>query len=300
MQFDVYLPKAEGAQGDFHTLRVEADHWTNALKTGMAQIGENASGIDQAICTVRDDGWLQVNEAKGSRIFFVKEVEGTGQAAADDARGETSAASGGAQGQVRGTDAGQAAVGQVVESDSRTVAPKAIDTGAEKPLFEGHLGEIETTIAAYAKAAGHDMHRLANDVLALALHNVACEAGSVLFSHLNGQDLYFAAAHGPNSEKLVDMRIPGAKGIVGFCFSEGVCLGVTEVQRDPRFFGRISKSIGFDTRDILCAPVIDKGLVFGAVELINKRGGAFDRNDLNTLSFVGYQLARHLHDIFRA
>ena len=297
MQFDVYLPKLGGAQDDFHTLRVEADHWTNALKTGLAQIGQSASGIEQAICTVRDDGWLQVNESKGTRVFFVKEVEGSDHSASADARGATSAATADGHGEVRATGTGQADVGQVVESQAPAAAPQALETETA-PMFEGHLGEIESAINGFAKAAGHDTHKLANDALDLALKNVACEAGSVLFSHLNGQDLYFAAAFGPNSEKLVDMRIPGKKGIVGFCFSEGVCLGVTEVQRDPRFFGRISKSIGFDTRDILCAPVIDKGLVFGAVELINKRGGAFNRNDLNTLSFVGYQLARHLHDIF--
>ncbi len=197
-------------------------------------------------------------------------------------------------------DAGQSAVGQVVEggATAAAAAPQAVETVEEKPLFEGHLGQIEVAINGHAKQAGHDIHVLARSTLALALQQVPCEAGSVLFSHLNGQDLYFAAAHGPGSEKLSDQRIPGNKGIVGFCFQEGVCLGVTDVQKDPRFFGRVSKSIGFDTREILCAPVIDEGLVYGAVEVINKNSGAFGRNDLNVLSFIGYQLARHLHDIF--
>jgi sigma-B regulation protein RsbU (phosphoserine phosphatase) len=161
------------------------------------------------------------------------------------------------------------------------------------------LGEIETTILKFANRDGTDVEGLAKHVLDLTSTEVGSEAASVLFTHLNGQDLYFAAARGPKSEKLVGLRIPADKGIVGFCVGEGVCLGVSDVQKDARFFGRVSKSIGFDTRNILCAPVMAEGQIFGAIELINKEAGSFNKNDLSLLSFVGFQLAVQLKRLFR-
>ncbi len=309
MLFDVYVPKAGGEDG-FNTLRVDADDWPSALKTGLGQTGQAASGIESALCTVRDDGWLQINEATGGRVFFVRELETQPAAPEQAAQAESQAAAEtvsraeSAQHStdqeleqtrvgVRAMDQGQSAVGQVVAADHGGEA------AAAAPRFEGRLGELETTIFKFATRDGTDVEGLASHVLDLSLTGVPCEAASVLFTHLNGQDLYFAAARGPKSEKLVGLRIPSDKGIVGFCAGEGVCLGVSDVHKDARFFGRVSKSIGFDTRNILCAPIMADGQIYGAIELINKQGGAFNKNDLSLLSFVGFQLAsqlqRHFH-----
>ena len=204
---------------------------------------------------------------------------------------------------VRAMDQGQSAVGQVVAADhggeAAAAAPAAVkDEEPPAPKFDGRLGELETTILKFANRDGTDVEGLASHVLDVCLTEVACEAGSVLFTHLNGQDLYFAAARGPKSEKLVGLRIPSDKGIVGLCAGEGVCLGVSDVHKDARFFGRVSKSIGFDTRNILCAPVMAEGEIYGAIELINKQGGAFNKSDLSLLSFVGFQLASQLRRKF--
>lgn len=313
MLFDVYVQKTAGQEG-YDTLRVDAEDWTTALKTALAHSGQSASGIESALCTVRDDGWLQINDAVG-RVFFMRELQ-VQPAAAQQAATQQTAARAAARSEAEHAQAdpdatrvgvravgGGVAVGQIVSADqggeTAAAAPAARkEEASPAPHFEGRLGEIETTIHRYAHRGGQDVETLAAEVLGLALTEVPCEAGSILFTHLNGQDLYFAAARGPKSEKLVGLRIPGDKGIVGFCASEGVCLGVTDVHKDPRFFGRVSKSIGFETRDLLCAPVLFEGNLFGAVELINKKGGAFNKNDLSILSFVGFQLAGHLQRMF--
>lgn len=316
MLFDVYVPQADGDQ-EYSTLRVDAEDWPSALKTGLGQTGQEASGIESALCTVRDDGWLQINEATGDRVFFVRELqtqpaepaEPAAQAeAAAESRAESAQQSTAAELEqtrvgVRAMHHGQSAVGQVVSADhggeAAAAAPEAVkEQEVPAPKFEGRLGELETTIFKFASRDGADVESLASHVLDVSLAEVPCEAGSVLFTHLNGQDLYFAAARGPKSGKLVGLRIPSDKGIVGFCAGESVCLGVTDVHKDARFFGRVSKSIGFDTRDILCAPVMADGQIFGAIELINKQGGPFNKNDLNLLSFVGFQLATQLNNLF--
>ncbi len=54
---------------------------------------------------------------------------------------------------------------------------------------------------------------------------------------------------------------------------------VHDVTCDPRFYRRISEATGFPTRSILCVPMIAKGRVIGAIELLNKIGGDFDEED---------------------
>ena len=317
MLFDVYVPKVEEPQA-YHTLRIDADDWPSALRTGLGQLGQAASGIESALCTVRDDGWLQINEAAGARVFFVRELDDQGDTATEAAT-ETATEGGSRQssGQystdeemeatrvaVRALDQGGGSAGQVVDANHggevAAIAPAARqEEEAPAPRFEGRLGQIETTIQSLARRNGTDVEALAGHVLDLALVEIPCEAGAVLFTHLNGQDLYFAAARGPKSEKLVGLRIPSDKGIVGFCARSAICLGVKDVQKDARFFGRVSRSIGFDTRDILCAPVMADGVIYGAIELINKGDAAFNKNDLSLLSFVGFQLGTQLGAQFK-
>ena len=314
MLFDVYVPKSDGGEG-FDTLRVDADDWTQALKTGLGQRGQSASGIESALCTVRDDGWLQINDA-ANRVFFVRELQAQQQPQPQESRADAATATATQEVQpdagatdpdatrvgVRSLGEG-GAIGSVVAADQGgeavAAAPEVrVEEEPHSPRYEGRLGELETAVHKLAQECGQDVEKLAGHVLDLAMAEVASEAGSVLFTHLNGQDLYFASARGPKSEKLLGLRIPGNKGIVGFCSTEGVCLGVTDVNKDPRFFGRVSRSIGFDTRDILCAPVMSDGSLFGAIELINRQGGAFNKNDLSMLSFLGFQLAAQLQRLF--
>ena len=201
---------------------------------------------------------------------------------------------------VHSSISGLAAVGEVVAHDEEfDPAPEAVvDSGPSGETDKGTITQIDEAVSGLSRIAGNDTKTIAEQVLDVALRNIPCEAGSVFYSHLNGQDLYFAAARGPNSEKLIDVRIPMGRGIVGFATMEGACVGVSDVGKDARFSARVSQSIGFDTHNILCAPIMTDGNVFGAIELINKKAGAFNRYDLGVLSFVGYRLAEHLKSIF--
>ena len=57
---------------------------------------------------------------------------------------------------------------------------------------------------------------------------------------------------------------------------------MNEVASDPRFLAWTDEKSGFESRQILCAPITTKNRLWGAVEVINKRdGNAFDEHDLS-------------------
>jgi hypothetical protein len=132
-------------------------------------------------------------------------------------------------------------------------------------------------------------------VLDLGMAKIPCEAGSVLLADINRGDLYFAAARGPNAEKLLNIRMDMHKGLVGFAAREGMAVAISDVKKDPRFFGEIEKLAGFDTRSILCAPAQYEGRTYGALELLNrKESDTFEQGEINIVSYIASQLAKHI------
>jgi diguanylate cyclase (GGDEF)-like protein len=55
---------------------------------------------------------------------------------------------------------------------------------------------------------------------------------------------------------------------------------VNDAARDPRFAPRMDTRTQFETRSILCAPLVSRGRTIGVLEIINKLGGRFSRHDL--------------------
>ena len=132
----------------------------------------------------------------------------------------------------------------------------------------------------------------ANFMLDLALKRVGAEAGSVLYADLSETELSFIATRGPKSEELKKFKVPIGKGIVGFCVDLGVSLAISDVSKDKRWFDKISKSIGFPTKSILCSPIQYEGQTIGAIELINKKGSnSFSVDDLSILNYIAHETA---------
>jgi GAF domain-containing protein len=80
---------------------------------------------------------------------------------------------------------------------------------------------------------------------------------------------------------VVKYRVPPGQGIAGWVVENTKPLVIDNPSEDPRFYGTIDKSIGFETRDILAVPLIVKDRVIGVVEVINKKDApGFSQKDL--------------------
>lgn len=127
-------------------------------------------------------------------------------------------------------------------------------------------------------------------VLALANKYVNAEAASVFYSDMNSalKDLEIVAASGPVGDKILGVRVPLGKGIVGFSVVNGVNLTVSNVDKNPNFYGALDKEFGFKTRSILCVPVQHEERTYGAIELVNKEDWeGWTTYDTNVLESLG-------------
>lgn len=137
-----------------------------------------------------------------------------------------------------------------------------------------------------------------NFVLDLILEKIPCESGSVLKADLATGDLSFVAARGPKAKELLkaNLTVPAGTGIAGFCSTEGVCVAINDVEKDPRFYAEVGERLGYETRSILCAPMMTHGHSFGCVQVINRKGGPqFLEHEVGVISYLAHQAALYLN-----
>ena len=146
-----------------------------------------------------------------------------------------------------------------------------------------------------------DPRRIAEALLDVALAHVPAESGTFYLADLNGHKLTFAAVRGPKADaiKKGNFAVPVGQGIVGFCALEGVCLGVSDIQKDPRYFSGVADAVGYTPRDTLCASAEKDGRLFGALQLINSKQG-FSAAHMEVLRYIGLTAAQLLERHFDA
>ncbi len=116
-----------------------------------------------------------------------------------------------------------------------------------------------------------------------------CDRASIFLWDREQRQLVACPALGVEGGRL---WIPDDKGIVGDVVQSGRTIRVDDAYADERFDKSVDKGSGYQTRTLLCAPLIDGDEQrIGAFELINKQGGAFDKADEQALEDMGLQVA---------
>jgi signal transduction histidine kinase len=122
------------------------------------------------------------------------------------------------------------------------------------------------------------------------------EAASILLFDEKTQRLYFAASTGADPAELRKIPVPLEGSIAGAIFREDRPLIINEVASDPRHYRQVGEKIRFEARTLIGVPMRMRDRRVGVLEALNKRGGPFTENDLQTLSIIASQAAVALHN----
>ena len=109
---------------------------------------------------------------------------------------------------------------------------------------------------------------------------IPSEAWSLLMVDEEKQELVFEAALGAKGRDVSAFRLKLGEGVAGWVAQTGQPTIVNDAAHDPRFAHKVDARTQFQTRSILCAPLVSRGRTIGVLEIINKRGGPFNRADL--------------------
>ncbi len=146
------------------------------------------------------------------------------------------------------------------------------------------LYSLETAIS-----ASFSVDDILQRVLRRAVELVDCEAGSVVLSTDERDELYFANAVGSREDRVKRLRLPKGAGIAGWVAQHGETALVNHPLSDPRHPGALEKDLDFPVRNILAVPIAVSGETLGALELLNKRGGPFEPHDAKLATVIAGQ-----------
>jgi hypothetical protein len=283
-RFEVYVPEAPPGLPAALTLRVDAAHWLAALKAGLDRFGLPAPPA-HVLCDIKPDGTVHVTDPESGRVFRIHEL-------APDAPVDTTAAATPAP--VLPQPSSVARI--VVEAPAPLLPPPARIGRPPAPVGTGALlAELFDQAASLAGAA--DRRAALSLALDLALRYTDAEAGSAFVLEPDTGDLLFEAASGPRAAEVLrlGMHIPMGLGLVGFCAQEGVCVAVSDAAHHPRWFRGIADAVGYESRSVLCAPMRLEGELFGALQVLNRRGGEpFGPTDVTVVSYLASRAAEWL------
>ena len=134
-----------------------------------------------------------------------------------------------------------------------------------------------------------------DQILSQTMHGILgilhVEAGSLLLLNEDNNLLEFKKILSGSQERMVDFKLKHGEGIAGYVVQKGEPVLTLDAQNDQRFYSRIDEAIGFVTRSILCVPLKVKDRIIGAIEVINKLDGQFDKNDLWLLNYMAGSVA---------
>lgn len=106
------------------------------------------------------------------------------------------------------------------------------------------------------------------------------EASSIWLLDEMKQSMKVLANVGTPTDLLMQLEVPLGKGFVGEVAKTGKWLYTNDAPSHPQHYRLIDSKTGFKTRALLCVPIMFRGKVVGAMELLNKRDGDFDDQDV--------------------
>ena len=137
-----------------------------------------------------------------------------------------------------------------------------------------------------------DIDRLLARILQAAMRAVDGAAGSLLPLDPAAQELVFAVVRRGLGSALQGRRVSVDQGLAGWVVRHNQPAIVNDAQNDARFFRQITEGTDLEVRSLLCAPLVTKGQVIGALEIVNKASaGYFDDDDVDLLTSFAAQAA---------
>jgi HD-GYP domain-containing protein (c-di-GMP phosphodiesterase class II) len=120
------------------------------------------------------------------------------------------------------------------------------------------------------------------------------EASAVMLLDESKEYLYFKMAGGEKEGVIKTIKIPVGQGIGGWVAEHGKPLLIEDVAKDSRFSATLAdQKTGFQTKSILCVPLMLSNEVIGVMEVLNKKSNVgnakFTKEDQEILgSLAGF------------
>jgi GAF domain-containing protein len=118
------------------------------------------------------------------------------------------------------------------------------------------------------------------------------EASSIALYEPDPDRLEFRVAAGARGAGVIGLSVPLTQGIVGYVFSTGQPLALSDVASDPRFDVSTAKRTGYVPRSIAAVPLVSNDVAVGVLQVLDKRSTeTFGLREMELLEVFARQAA---------
>jgi adenylate cyclase len=154
-----------------------------------------------------------------------------------------------------------------------------------------HLAETLVQVSR-TLAALETLDEMLTALVELTVRETDADRGTLFLNDPATGELYARVAQG---ERSLEIRFLNNAGIAGRVFTTREPLIINDAYADDRFNADIDEQTGYKTERIICAPITTaRGDVIGVAEVLNKRSGDFDAEDLVVLEAMTNQASTAL------
>ena len=146
--------------------------------------------------------------------------------------------------------------------------------------------EMETIrlVGSALSSSTFDMEKVLKYTMDMIRVAMNAQAGYLML--LDGNELKYEVAFNLDMATLRDFRLKIGQGVAGYAAANAKTIVVQNAYDHPHFSPEFDNITGFKTNSVLCVPMISQGKVIGVIEVLNKVGDVFDKNDTHVLQSI--------------
>lgn len=132
--------------------------------------------------------------------------------------------------------------------------------------------------------------RLLQSIVDATVRLFDAEAASIALFEPDPDRLVFRVAAGVQGAGAIGLSVPPTQGIVGFVYSTGQALALSDVGNDPRFDRTAAEQTGYVPRSIAAAPLLDEQGTLGVLQVLDKHSSpTFSLQDMELIGVFAAQ-----------
>lgn len=167
-----------------------------------------------------------------------------------------------------------------------------MDDDTEKELTGEQLRHIIQ--AAHIVNSNIKLDDVLNSIVEAARNLTEAERGTLYIVDRDRGELWSKIIDGKG---ITEIRLKIGEGIAGWVAENKQTVNIKDAKSDPRFASRIDHMSGYETRNMLCFPIVNKSdEVIGVLQLLNGRPGKFTKLDEQFLSALSIHAALALEN----
>ncbi|MBI4872282.1 MAG: GAF domain-containing sensor histidine kinase [Candidatus Riflebacteria bacterium] len=128
-------------------------------------------------------------------------------------------------------------------------------------------------------------------VLQKAADALGAEAGAILVPVGADPHLIIRYTCDQRAETLRGLELGPDEGIAAACFKTRVGVTSNDPARDDQHAARFAEALGVRIRNLIATPLVHDDVLIGVLELVNRKGGRFSREDERILEMIATQVS---------